>query len=50
MMDVKKQKDMSGFYRHLLNQQTGEESNPTTIADKRGVKYVKSVCSAVLLS
>ena len=25
MMDVKRQKDMSGFYRHFLNQTVGEE-------------------------
>ncbi|XP_066502207.1 nuclear speckle splicing regulatory protein 1 [Hoplias malabaricus] len=27
-LDVKKQKDLSGFYRHLLNQTVGEESIP----------------------
>ncbi|KAG5284753.1 hypothetical protein AALO_G00030100 [Alosa alosa] len=27
-LDVKKQKDLSGFYRHLLNQQVGEEAIP----------------------
>ncbi|KAL4608460.1 nuclear speckle splicing regulatory protein 1 isoform X1 [Arapaima gigas] len=27
-LDVKKQKDLSGFYRHLLNQTVGEESLP----------------------
>jgi len=35
MMDVKKQSDMSGFYRHLLNQTTGEEAVPdNTKTDK----------------
>ena len=28
MMDVTKQRDLSGFYRHFLNQQTGEEEIP----------------------
>lgn len=28
MMDVTKQKDLSGFYRHLLKQQCGEEKIP----------------------
>lgn len=27
-LDVKKQKDLSGFYRHLLNQTVGEEAIP----------------------
>ena len=27
-MDVTKQKDLSGFHRHLLNQMTGEEAVP----------------------
>lgn len=27
-MDVTKQKDLSGFYRHLLNQAVGEEEVP----------------------
>uniref|UniRef100_A0A8C6T9K2 Nuclear speckle splicing regulatory protein 1 n=1 Tax=Neogobius melanostomus TaxID=47308 RepID=A0A8C6T9K2_9GOBI len=27
-LDVKKQRDLSGFYRHLLNQTVGEESVP----------------------
>ena len=27
-LDVKKQKDLSGFYRHLLNQTVGEERIP----------------------
>lgn len=27
-LDVKKQKDLSGFYRHLLNQTVGEEPVP----------------------
>lgn len=27
-LDVTKQKDLSGFYRHLLNQKVGEEEMP----------------------
>jgi hypothetical protein len=27
-LDVTKQKDLSGFYRHLLNQAVGEEEVP----------------------
>ena len=27
-MDVRKQKDLSGFYKHLLRRQVGEESLP----------------------
>ena len=27
-MDVRKQKDLSGFYKHLLRQQVGEEVLP----------------------
>uniref|UniRef100_A0AAQ4PCY9 Nuclear speckle splicing regulatory protein 1 n=1 Tax=Gasterosteus aculeatus aculeatus TaxID=481459 RepID=A0AAQ4PCY9_GASAC len=33
-LDVKKQKDLSGFYRHLLNQTVGEEAIPDHSADK----------------
>lgn len=33
-LDVKKQKDLSGFYRHLLNQTVGEEAVPDRSADK----------------
>ncbi|KAM6983731.1 nuclear speckle splicing regulatory protein 1 [Tautogolabrus adspersus] len=33
-LDVKKQKDMSGFYRHLLNQTVGEEEIPDRSANK----------------
>ena len=39
MMDVTKQKDLSGFYRHFLNQQTGEEKIPSITED--GVKVKK---------
>ena len=28
MLDVRKQSSLSGFYRHLLNQTTGEEAIP----------------------
>ena len=28
MMDVRKQKDMTGFYRHFMRQATGEEEKP----------------------
>ena len=38
MMDVKKQQDMSGFYRHLLNQTTGEEAVPDNTKVKKEVK------------
>lgn len=33
-LDVKKQKDLSGFYRHLLNQTVGEEAIPDRAANK----------------
>ncbi|XP_062414246.1 nuclear speckle splicing regulatory protein 1 isoform X2 [Pungitius pungitius] len=33
-LDVKKQNDLSGFYRHLLNQTVGEEAIPDRSADK----------------
>ena len=33
-LDVKKQKDLSGFYRHLLNQTVGEEAIPDSTADR----------------
>ncbi|KAL6098742.1 nsrp1 [Pungitius sinensis] len=33
-LDVKKQNDLSGFYRHLLNQTVGEEAIPDHSADK----------------
>lgn len=33
-LDVKKQKDLSGFYRHLLNQTVGEEAVPDRSANK----------------
>ncbi|XP_077401982.1 nuclear speckle splicing regulatory protein 1 isoform X2 [Vanacampus margaritifer] len=33
-LDVRKQKDLSGFYRHLLNQTVGEEAIPDRSADK----------------
>uniref|UniRef100_A0A3Q2XSH8 Nuclear speckle splicing regulatory protein 1 n=2 Tax=Hippocampus comes TaxID=109280 RepID=A0A3Q2XSH8_HIPCM len=33
-LDVRKQKDLSGFYRHLLNQTVGEEAIPERLANK----------------
>ncbi|KAM6986932.1 nuclear speckle splicing regulatory protein 1 [Aplochiton taeniatus] len=33
-LDVKKQRDMSGFYRHLLNQTVGEEAIPDRSAPR----------------
>uniref|UniRef100_A0A3P9ME23 Nuclear speckle splicing regulatory protein 1 n=1 Tax=Oryzias latipes TaxID=8090 RepID=A0A3P9ME23_ORYLA len=33
-LDVKKQRDLSGFYRHLLNQTVGEEAIPDRSADR----------------
>uniref|UniRef100_A0A3Q3JZP7 Nuclear speckle splicing regulatory protein 1 n=1 Tax=Monopterus albus TaxID=43700 RepID=A0A3Q3JZP7_MONAL len=33
-LDVKKQKDLSGFYRHLLNQTVGEEAIPDRSANQ----------------
>lgn len=33
-LDVKKQRDLSGFYRHLLNQTVGEEAIPDRSANK----------------
>ena len=38
MMDVTKQKDLSGFYRHFLNQQTGEEKIPSITDDSVKIK------------
>ena len=37
-MDVTKQKDLSGFYRHFLNQQTGEEKIPSITDDSVKIK------------
>ncbi|XP_048413134.1 nuclear speckle splicing regulatory protein 1 [Stegostoma tigrinum] len=38
-LDVTKQKDLSGFYRHFLNQKVGEESIPEcSIRGSKGVK------------
>ncbi|XP_076835460.1 nuclear speckle splicing regulatory protein 1 [Brachyhypopomus gauderio] len=34
-LDVKKQKDLSGFYRHLLNQTVGEETLPDRCAERK---------------
>nr|XP_049598846.1 nuclear speckle splicing regulatory protein 1 isoform X3 [Syngnathus scovelli] len=33
-LDVRKQNDLSGFYRHLLNQTVGEEAIPDRLANK----------------
>ncbi|XP_061608817.1 nuclear speckle splicing regulatory protein 1 isoform X2 [Phyllopteryx taeniolatus] len=33
-LDVRKQKDLSGFYRHLLNQTVGEAAVPDRLANK----------------
>ncbi|KAI5096818.1 nuclear speckle splicing regulatory protein 1, partial [Silurus meridionalis] len=38
-LDVKKQKDLSGFYRHLLNQTVGEEALPDRSADRVDVFF-----------
>ena len=38
MMDVTKQKDLSGFYRHFLNQQTGEERIPESAKESVKIK------------
>lgn len=40
-LDVKKQKDLSGFYRHFLNQTVGEEAVPDHSADRYVVFYTK---------
>ncbi len=37
-MDVTRQRDMSGFYRHLLRQTTGEEAIPDGNRVKQEVK------------
>ncbi|XP_063812027.1 nuclear speckle splicing regulatory protein 1 [Pseudophryne corroboree] len=37
-LDVTKQKDLSGFYRHLLNQTVGEEETPECSLRETGVK------------
>ncbi|XP_029030161.1 nuclear speckle splicing regulatory protein 1 isoform X1 [Betta splendens] len=39
-LDVKKQKDLSGFYRHLLNQTVGEEAIPDRSANKAPITNV----------
>uniref|UniRef100_A0A8C5PZG4 Nuclear speckle splicing regulatory protein 1 n=1 Tax=Leptobrachium leishanense TaxID=445787 RepID=A0A8C5PZG4_9ANUR len=41
-LDVTKQKDLSGFYRHLLNQTVGEEEAPECSMRSAGVKLEKS--------
>ncbi|KAM8975837.1 nuclear speckle splicing regulatory protein 1 [Pelodytes ibericus] len=41
-LDVTKQKDLSGFYRHLLNQTVGEEETPECSLRNTGVKQEKS--------
>lgn len=33
-LDVRKQNDLSGFYRHFLNQQTGEEATKSNIKEE----------------
>ncbi|XP_034407035.1 nuclear speckle splicing regulatory protein 1 isoform X2 [Cyclopterus lumpus] len=40
-LDVKKQKDLSGFYRHLLNQTVGEEAIPDCSAKTQNSKLSK---------
>ncbi|MEE6468584.1 hypothetical protein FKM82_008322 [Ascaphus truei] len=40
-LDVTKQKDLSGFYRHLLNQTVGEEETPECSLRDAGVKQEK---------
>ncbi|XP_018420987.1 PREDICTED: nuclear speckle splicing regulatory protein 1 [Nanorana parkeri] len=40
-LDVTKQKDLSGFYRHLLNQTVGEEKAPECSLRDTGVKEEK---------
>ncbi|KAM7374443.1 hypothetical protein PAMP_007100 [Pampus punctatissimus] len=39
-LDVKKQKDLSGFYRHLLNQTVGEEAIPDHSANRTQISKV----------
>ncbi|XP_010114490.1 PREDICTED: nuclear speckle splicing regulatory protein 1 [Chlamydotis macqueenii] len=41
-MDVTKQKDLSGFYRHLLNQTVGEEEMPKCSFREARIKEEKS--------
>ncbi|XP_036823480.1 nuclear speckle splicing regulatory protein 1 [Oncorhynchus mykiss] len=42
-LDVKKQKDLSGFYRHLLNQTVGEEAIPDrSVPRDQSTKEVKT--------
>ncbi|CAH2220099.1 Hypothetical predicted protein [Pelobates cultripes] len=41
-LDVTKQKDLSGFYRHLLNQTVGEEETPECSLRNPGIKLEKS--------
>ncbi|XP_043910409.1 nuclear speckle splicing regulatory protein 1 [Protopterus annectens] len=50
-LDVTKQRDLSGFYRHLLNQTVGEEKTPECSLRGAGVKEKESsVCSAEVFS
>ncbi|NXJ95413.1 NSRP1 protein, partial [Corythaixoides concolor] len=41
-LDVTKQKDLSGFYRHLLNQRVGEEEMPNCSFREARIKEEKS--------
>ncbi|NWS72723.1 NSRP1 protein, partial [Crotophaga sulcirostris] len=41
-LDVTKQRDLSGFYRHLLNQTVGEEEMPTCSFREARIKEEKS--------
>ena len=41
MMDVRKQKDLSGFYRHLLNQTSGVTIKEEKEDDTKESKYDK---------
>ncbi|XP_026717242.1 nuclear speckle splicing regulatory protein 1 [Athene cunicularia] len=41
-LDVTKQKDLSGFYRHLLNQRVGEEEMPKCSFPEARIKEEKS--------
>ncbi|CAL8266248.1 unnamed protein product [Merluccius merluccius] len=51
-LDVKKQKDLSGFYRHLLNQTVGEEAIPdhTTDGSSSALPTATDTTSAAPLS
>ena len=41
-MDVKKQRDLSGFYRHILNQTTADDTRSKVKDEKPVIKQEKT--------